>query len=60
MTPQADPEVLAEYFADCACLPDPLQPHEDRSVPGPHLPWAPVCVPDGARTLVAGLAAYGG
>jgi hypothetical protein len=61
MTTRPDPEAMDEYFTDCACLPDPLQPHHHdlaRTAPDPHLPWQPVSVPEGTRTLVDGISPF--
>lgn len=51
---------MDEYFTDCACLPAPLQPHRDPAgaLPARHLPWRPISVPDGARSMVDGISPF--
>ena len=60
MQTRPDPEAMDEYFTDCACLPDPLQPHRDlaRTPPPPHLPWQRVTVPERTRSMVDGIQPY--
>ena len=60
MIPRPDPEAMDEYFTDCACLPDPLQPHRDlaRTPPAAHLPWTPVSVPESTRSMVDGISPF--
>jgi hypothetical protein len=60
MTTRPDPEAMDEYFTDCACLPDPLQPHRDlaHTPPGRHLPWQPVSVPEGTRSMMDGISPF--
>jgi hypothetical protein len=60
MTTRPDPEAMDEYFTDCACLPDPLQPHRDlaRTPPAPHLPWRPVSVPEDTRSMADGISPF--
>ena len=57
---QPDPEMMDDYYIDCASLPDPLQPHPDpeAALPGPHPPWRPIRVPEGARSMVDELGPY--
>ncbi len=64
MNSRPDPEAMEEYFTDCACLPDPLQPHRDlaRTPPAPHLPRiagrTQVTVPDRTRSMVEGISPF--